>query len=156
MYKTICVLLLLPLLAAGQVASMLSPWNAVERIAAGERIQVQSTDYKTLKGTFDHATADVVYLQHAGQTIEARRDGVRRLWRRKPGHGGRWAIVGGVAGAAALGVFGGTHLENKGGADFAGATAGVSALGAIIGTAVGYGIGHGKLELLYQAPKKAK
>lgn len=156
MCRTICALLLLPVLAAGQVAPTLSPWNAVERIAAGERIEVQSMDYKTLKGTFDHATADVVYLQHGGKNIEARRDEVRSLWRRKPGHGGRWAIVGGVAGAAALGVFGGTHLENKGGADFAGAAAGVAALGAIIGAGVGYGIGHGKLELIYQAPKTAK
>lgn len=156
MYRPVGALLLLPLLAAGQISRAPSPWNAVERIVAGERIEVQLMDYTTLKGTFDHATGDVVYLGRAGKTVEARRVDVRRLWRRKSGHGGRWAIVGGLVGAAAL--CGGLcpYLESGPGKGYAGAVAGTAALGAIIGAGVGYGVGHGKLALVYQTRKEAR
>jgi len=154
MHRVTCVFLLVPLLLAGQTTSPPTAWAAVERIAAGERIEVQLLDYKTLKGTFDHVTADAVYLQRAGKTIEARRDAVRRLWRRKHGHGGSGALIGGIAGAALLGVYGGTHMESgPNGEGLAAAAAGVTVIGALIGAGLGYGIGHGKLQLVYQAPK---
>ena len=157
MYRVTCVFLLVPLLSYGQAASAPTEWAAVERIAAGERIEVQLLDYKTLKGTFDHTTANVVYLQRAGKTIEARRDEVRRLWRRKHGHGGSGALIGGIAGAALLGVYGGTHMESgPNGEGLAAAAAGVTVIGALIGAGVGYGIGHGKLQLVYRAPRCPK
>jgi hypothetical protein len=65
--------LLWPLLAAGRTPPP-TEWAAVEGIAAGSRIEVQSMDYKTLKGTFDHATADTVHLRQADKITEARRD----------------------------------------------------------------------------------
>ena len=52
------------------------------------------------------------YLQPAGKTIEARRDEVRRLWRRKHGHGGSGALIGGIGGAVALAAVGDTHMES--------------------------------------------
>jgi hypothetical protein len=59
--------LLFPLQAAAETAP--TEWAVVQGIAAGARIEVQSIDYKTLKGTFGHATADVVYLLRRMQTI---------------------------------------------------------------------------------------
>lgn len=50
MCRTICAALLIPLLAAAQSASTPDPWEGVERIATGERIQIQLHDYSALAG----------------------------------------------------------------------------------------------------------
>lgn len=51
MYRSICVLLLLPSLVGAQGSSALPQWEAVEKVAVGERIEVQLMDYKTLTGS---------------------------------------------------------------------------------------------------------
>ena len=89
------------------------------------------------------------YLQRAGKTIEARRDEVRRLWRRKHGHGGSGALIGGIGGAVALAAVGDTHMESV--------QTDKASRGGHGGVAVvGYGIGHGKLRLAYRAPTPPK
>lgn len=152
MHRTVCAFVLLPLLAAGGTPPP-TEWAAVERIAAGERIEVQLSTGKTVKGRIDHATADAAYLTGKEKTVEVRRVDVQRLSRRKAGHGGSGALIGGAAGAALLGAYGGTHLESGPSKGFGAAVAGVAVVGALVGAGVGYGIGHGRLELVYQAPK---
>jgi len=153
MYRTICATLLIPFLAAAQSASTPDAWEAVERIAAGERVQIQLHDYSAMSGRLDHATADAVYVLHGGKTTEVRRDNVRKVYRRKPGHGSMWAAIGAVAGAGALGGGFGPRIESGPSKAYGAAVAGTVALGAIIGAGVGYGLGHGRLELIYRAPK---
>lgn len=68
---------------------------------------------------------EAVYLHRQGTTAEVRRDEIRRLCLRKPGHGGRRAVVGAVT------------------------------LFALVGAGVGYALGHSKSQLVYTAPSRA-
>jgi hypothetical protein len=152
MYRIVCVFLLVPLLVTGEVRSMPTDWAAVERLAAGERVEVQLPAGKNLKGTIDHVTADAAYIQRGSKTVEVRREQVMRLSRLKPGHGARWAIIGAVAGAGAAGAFGVRYMEHETG--YGGAVAGTVGLGGLIGAGLGYVLGHGRPVLIYQASLK--
>ena len=151
MCKRICVCLLLPALAAGQVSSAAMQWVVVERIATGERVEVELSSGKRLKGTIDHVTAEAAYARIGRQTVEVQRDRVKRLHWRKHGHGARWATIGAAVGAGGVGAAGAAIMEKKIG--YGGAVAGMVGLGALLGAGIGYGLGHGKSVLLYEAPR---
>ncbi|MBI3665890.1 MAG: hypothetical protein HY236_06640 [Acidobacteria bacterium] len=87
MHRTACVLLLLFCLLAGPITAANADWAAVEGLPAGERIQVDLSTGKTLKGTIDHLTAETVYLRSKDKTLNANRQDVTRVYRQKPGKG---------------------------------------------------------------------
>ena len=149
MHRIICVLLLVPhLLAAPNSAT--ADWAAVQSLGAGERIEVELSSGKAVRGKLVHVTPDAVIVQRGMQTTEARRQEVRLLYEHKSGAGAKWAVIGALIGAGAGGSGGAAILERESG--YAGAVAGTVALGGVLGAGVGYLLGRGKLVLVYKAP----
>jgi len=135
----------------GQILGASSDWAVVQGLAAGERIQLDLTTGKILKGRIDHVTADAVYLQTQSQTAAVSRDEISRLYVTKKRNWAKPVLIGAAAGAAAAGIAAPRFLEHESG--YAGAVAGTVVLGAVVGAGVGcIARGSGKL-LIYESPR---
>ena len=155
MRKVYCLFLLLPSLVAAREPAP-SDWAAIQGMAAGERIEVQLDDNTMRIGPLDHATAEAVFLRRDGGALEIPRAQVWKICQRRKGHRGTWALIGGVAGAAAFGGIYGPNIESGPSKNVGAAAVGVVAVGAMAGAGAGYVIGRGKLEVIYHVPKMAR
>jgi sRNA-binding regulator protein Hfq len=153
MHRIICVLLLVPCLVAVP-NSATADWAAVQSLAAGERIQVHLFNGKILDGRINRVTSDAVFVERRSQTTEVPRQDVSRVYRQKPGSGGKWAIIGALIGAGAGGAGGAATMEKEMG--YGGAVAGSVALGGLLGAGTGYLLKHGKSVLVYQASSQKR
>ena len=154
MHRGICAFLLLFSLMTGQMNAAPSDWAAVQQLAPGQRIAVDLSTGGTVNGKLDHVTSDSVFVLRGSKTIEVKIADVDRLYSRKSGHGGRWALIGAAVGAAAGGAVGAGTMEREIG--YAGAVAGTVVLFAAIGAGLGYAFGHGKSVLIYKAPPRKR
>jgi len=145
-FRMMCVTVLLFCLV-GQTLAATSDWVAVQRLVAGDRVEVRLSTGKTTAGAIDHVTADAVYLQT--QTGAISRDEIRQLYVKRRGNRGRRVLIGAGVGAAAAAVAAPRIMEHETG--YGGAVAGTVVFGAVVGAVVGLLVrGSGK-SLLYES-----
>ena len=112
------------------------------------RIQVRTTTGQTLSGNIDHVTAEAVHLLIKTQTIEIRRNKIRRLYLKKERNWIRPVLIGAGIGAAAAGIAAPRTLEHETG--YGGAVAGTVLFGALVGAGVGRLVSGSGYSLVYE------
>jgi hypothetical protein len=154
MFRRAKAFLLAGFLLSEQVSAATADWAAVQALAVGERIQVNLSTGKTLKGKLDHVTSESVFLQVDGRATEVLQKDVSRLYLKKRGSWQKSTVIGTSIGAAAGAGIGAVIMEKESG--YGGAVAGTVALFAAIGASVGYAMRSGKSVLVYEAASRVR
>jgi hypothetical protein len=154
MFRRSSAFLLIGFLLSGQVIAETSDWATVQALAMGERIQVNLSTGRTMKGKLDHVTSESAFMQINGKAMEISRKEISRLYLRKKGSWQKSTLFGTAIGAAAGGGIAAGVMERETG--FGGAVAGTVALFAVIGAGIGYAMRPGKSVLIYEDPSRIR
>jgi hypothetical protein len=153
---TIAVFLLLsqPSLSLGQSASQQQDWTAIEALASGVKLLMETKNGKQLKGNFNNASNTTIVITRKNRTETINRDDIQKIYQLSSGGSrGKSTLIGagvgagvGAGGAAiALGATGGSD-------DFSGIMARGILIGAGIGAVIGLLAGNGsKRTLIYES-----
>jgi hypothetical protein len=149
----LALLLTQPPTLLAQEATSQQSWAAVEALAAGDKLRVETKSGEQIEGKHTGLSDSALTLSRKGRTMSLNRTDVRRIYRLGGGSRVKSALIGTGVGAG-LGVGGAAAaLGATGGSDETGAfIAIVSLLGAGIGAAVGAAAGKGtKRTLIYES-----
>ena len=129
-------------------------WTAVQALVAGQRVQVDLSSGKMLKGKIDHVTPESVFVRSGRKLEEVQRKDISHLYIKKKGGWWKSTLFDMAIGAGAAGGIGAAIMEHERG--YGGAVAGTVALFAGIGAAVGYALRPDQTILVYEATSAAR
>ena len=134
---------------AGQIRAETTGWSAVQALPSGQRIKIVLRTGRSVDGAMERVTAEAIHIQRKSGTVTATRPEISRVYRIKPAHRAKWALIGAAVGAGGAVAVGAAALEKEPG--LAGAVASVVVLLAAIGAGVGCIIGRPRSALIYTA-----
>jgi hypothetical protein len=135
-----------------QTAVVHGDWAAVEALAAGTSVRVETMSGDTLNGKLSGVTDEALTLRHSGKPVVLNRNNIRRVYRREGSPRLRGALVGAaVGGTIGFGTGLGFYLPARN--DIVGAVVpGFTIMGALAGAGIGAAFGRGTDKvLIYEA-----
>ena len=141
-----------PTLLAQEATSQQS-WAAVEALAAGDKLRVETKSGEHIEGKHTELSDSALTLSRKGQTMSLNRTDIRRIYRLGGGSWVKSTLIGtGVGAGVGVGVAAAALGATGGSDETAAFIAIVSLLGAGIGAAVGAAAGKGaKRMLIYES-----
>lgn len=125
--------------ALGQDASRNQDWTAVETLAAGVKLLVETKTGRQFKGNFDNASSTTLSLLRKNKTETINRDDIRKIYQLTSGGSrGKSTAIGAAVGAGVGAGGAAIALGSTGGSDD---TSGVVVSGVLIGAGIGAVIG---------------
>lgn len=139
--------------AAAQEATGSPDWAAVLNLSPGDKLEVATKNFVTVRGRFVSANEAELVLSENKQTVRLRRDEVKRVHRRRGPSRKGGAVLGAlVGGGVGFGVGATLYLPYRD--DIAPEVVpAFTLLGAGIGAGIGAALGKGQKDLfIYEAP----
>ncbi len=154
MFRIVIATLLIGSLLSVQLFAETGDWAAVQALAVGERIQVDVSSGKMLRGSLDRVTSDSLFVKIDARVTEVSQKDVSRVFILRKSNWRKTTLIGaGIGAGAGAGIGAGSVSKEFG---YGAAVAGVVAIFAAIGAGVGYAFRSNKPMLVYRAPSRPR
>lgn len=142
--------------ALAQPAKPIANWANLNQLVSGSEIRVTLATGRTLRGFVQSVTPDFLSINATTSQETLSRQDIRRVSMKRPGHRGRYTLIGlaiGTGGGLAAGAVVDALGSHNGWNQFSNAGKVVfSPLGALMGTVIGVALPTGRWRDLYRAP----
>lgn len=125
-------------LLAQDVPKQQQDWTAIQALAAGTKLEIETKAGKRLKGKLNTASDTTIALFHNNTTVNLNRDEIQRIYRLSGGSRATSTAIGVAVGAGAGAGISAAALGATSGSDN---TTGILATGILIGTGIGAALG---------------